>query len=64
MSFKEHVAADISAHAGAHLNVVESQAKVNAGQRLDKERTLEESEAQMGFKLTIWRAQEIAKHNA
>ncbi|CAK0894335.1 unnamed protein product, partial [Prorocentrum cordatum] len=47
MSFKEHVAADISAHAGAHLNVVESQAKVNAGQRLDKERTLEESEAQM-----------------
>ncbi|CAK0905470.1 unnamed protein product, partial [Prorocentrum cordatum] len=30
MSFKEHVAADISAHTGVNLNLVESQAKVNA----------------------------------
>eukprot|EP00959_Pyramimonas_sp_CCMP1952_P099906 2088843-Pyramimonas_sp.AAC.1 len=64
MRFKENVAADISAHTGAHLSLVEFQAKVNAGQWLDEERILEESEEQMCFKLISWNAQGIAKHDA
>ncbi|CAK0815721.1 unnamed protein product, partial [Prorocentrum cordatum] len=48
MSFKEHVAADISAHTGVHFSLVEPQ----------------ESEEQMCFKLISWNAQGVAKHSA
>ncbi|CAK0870683.1 unnamed protein product [Prorocentrum cordatum] len=64
MSFRENVAAEISTYTGADLNPVEFQAKANAGQRLDRERTLEEPAEQMGFKFTSWDAQGIGKHSA